>query len=479
MNIAWALLLSLLILILLSIGFFIFLRASLFGSQLFFKVFKKYPQYIILFIFLNLALIIYSVFNPWYLPLTIFVVYIGSVKLYEYIDDRFLDDKIGGWIVSQEKLLFKVIPNPYSNTAVSDMEKFLLLMHSMYGSRNQKDFRSSGKFYDEFKIELIAKGGITTLYIQIFKQNLQTFLSAARMHFPRVRFEQIEGNEVDYLPENFYEANKIWKQLDFGEFKYLSSDLYPIKNHLQLAPNSPEYSVNPITQLFDYFKIVEDEDMVVLQFCIRPMDVTVDGKLNKWKGELSKLRQEFMTNSSTGVTADGRITPLTPNEVAILTNCENKINTQNYQVKLKFGYFGKKITAKRYMGGIMSYFKQFATEKQAIIPKIKSWDESGNATWGKFWDDLYWTPETLKRCVDFYDGLIKRNWDRGGDAEMWDIKSLSSLIQIPSVFFETKDFIHPTLNLAKNSIKYLQGLGVVDTSSENTQEINFKKNTDN
>lgn len=432
MNVAWALILSTLILVLLSTAFFIFVRSTFKSFKNLTYISKKYPIYSVLFVIINFSLILVSIQNPIFLLFTWLPVLVSIMRLAEFMDDRYVDSVVGLWAAKQEFLYFKIIPNQFSNTSVADMEKFFLVMHSLYSSKSEKDIRVNGTFYDEFTLEIIAKDENVAMYARIYKRNLGTIMSGAKLYLPNVVFEQVTNNELDLLPEDFNNLQQDYNAIDIGEFSYLKPDLFPTKFYNQIEHSLPEYRNNPITQLFSYLSGVTGGDMVVLQLIIRPQDISKRAK--ELGAVLNKVRREFSENSAVSVSADGRISQLTPNEVDILERADRKMNIPNFDIKFRFGLFGKKSTGKKYLGGIMSYLKIFATDKQLLIPNPKSWIESDSAFWGPFWDKLYFGPETKRRQLSFYKCLKSRSHGGGGKSKYWDLYSLSTMIQIPSVF---------------------------------------------
>lgn len=400
-------------------------------------IIRQAPIFVILLTILVLGLITVSFGSPFYFLLTIPLLIVTWVKVYEWIDDQYLDNKIGGWIVSQDVLYIKVIPGPTSNCTVTDMEKFLLLLHGTYGGRTQKDFRVTGKFYEEFSIELHSDGGKVSMYVRMYKNSLGAFISAAKLYFPLVQFVEVDNPLADF-PKSWTLAKSRWAEGDFGEFALTASDLYPTRSYSEIPPSKEDYKETPVTQLIDVLEDVEDGDYVLLQWLIRPMDISKSGKKKIWEKELASLRKELSTNASVSVGAGGAINPLTPEEVVILQECERKINSQNFQTKLRFSLFGKEKTGKRYMTPIMAYWKNFATSRQSLAPVFKSWDESGSATWGQFWDTLFWKPEIAKRRDQMYKAALNRSMSAIGEVKYWDLYSLAAILQIPNLYLDRK-----------------------------------------
>ncbi len=415
----------------------IFIRPGLFISKVFFAIIKTSPTFVIMLSLITMALLTYSFLNPWYIPLTSLLLFIAGVKIYEWIDNSFLSYKIGNWFSEQQSIYIKISPSEDSNVTVDNMDKFFLMMSGLHGARSAKAIRTKGTYFEQFSIEFISDGGKVNMYIKIWKQSLGTLTSGLKLYFPMVRFEEVE-NPMANMPSNLPELKKVYKHTDFGEFAGFGSDIHPIKYFEQLTNLKEDYKQTPIKQLIECLEAVDDEDMAILQFNFRPQDTNSTGAKKSWEKELAKVRKDLSSNSSVSMGANGTVSQLTPTELQVIERIERKIPSTCYETKIRFGLLGKKITGKRYLGNMMAYWKNFMTPNQGIIPNPKSWDESPNATWGQFWDKLYWEPEVFKRQTQLYDAILSRSIGMGGKIRYWDISALSSVLQIPNTFLDRK-----------------------------------------
>ena len=402
-------------------------------SKLFIESFVKNPLFGIIF-WVNLAvLLLVSFWYPLFWPLTYLALFITMVKFYEWSDDRFLDDKIGGWMMSQKFVFVQIIPNGQSLSTVSDMEKFLTALSAVYGNRSQKDFRTTGKFYDEFIFEIHSDGGRLGMYCRMNKSSsLPVFMTAAQTHFPRVKFVEVEDPCKNW-PRNWQEMNQKYEHLIGGELAFPKTDLYPTKNisDLEREKNNNLPLKDPFFVLTNSLEKIAPEDYVIIQFLCRPFDhAKFVGK--KWADEASKLKKELANNAEVARGKGGLIQPYTLQEENLINSVEQKMVSVNFATKVRFGLFGAKVTSKRYLPGLMGYLKIFYTERQAIVPKFKTWEDSDNATWGPFWDKLYWTPEDEKRKREVYSALIGRSGGKGGDRSYWDASSLAAIFHVPN-----------------------------------------------
>ena len=394
------------------------------------KFFRSQILFSFLFTLLNLSLILFCFWKPIFLPLSIFILGVSYIKIYEWVDDRFIDTKIGQWMSKQKIIYVKFDLNSNYSSNVSEIEKLLLSLHAAYGSRSQKNMRVEGKYFEDFSFEIHTLSGQIEMFLKMYNNSKSLFETAMKLHLPNLRYSFVEDPLTNF-PPNWSQAQKHWKVFDGGEFALANAEIFPIKLHNELTFSNSDYQTTPINQLINILQGVTDGDYICLQFLIRPQDT--NEKKSSWGNSLNKLKKEYASNSSIGVSASGNVNPYTPQELSIINKSEQKINSPCFQTKIRFTLLGKKTTSKKYLAGIMSYWKNFATEKQAIIPKPKSWDESPNATWGIFWDNLYWTPEIEKRARQFYLAFINRSFGRGGETQFWDINSLASILQIPNL----------------------------------------------
>ena len=401
------------------------------------KFFRKYRLFTTLAVLVLIPLLFIGAFNLGFLILTLILMAIFAVKIMEWVDDRYVDDKIGGWITKQDLIFIKVIPKASTNYSCIDMEKFLLLLHATYGSRSQKNFRIEGKFYEEFCIELHSDKGQVEMYIKMYKNSYNTFIGATKLYFPDITFELSE-DPFKTWPKTWQEMSKIYSNFDGGEFGLAQNEIYPIKFYEQIKTGNHFYQKTPINQLIAVLQNIQD-DYICIQFIIRPQDSS--SKQKSWSSELTKLKKELATNTAVAITSTGATTPYTPQEIALIESVQRKTTAPSFDTKIRFMFLGKTSTGKKNMSPIMAYWKNFATEKQTIIPKPKSWDEATSATFGPFWDTLYWKPETQRRSRIFYKASLSRGLFSGGKSNYWDVHSLASILQFPNMDFNISPLV--------------------------------------
>jgi hypothetical protein len=410
---------------------FFLIRPSIIASKVFFSIFRNHFFFLVLLLLNIFTLVFVTVLFPTFIPLTIVCIIIFGIKIYEWSDDRYLDAKIGDWVGNQKIVFLKLITSDDLDLNIQSMEKFLLMLHGTYGNRSQKDLRTTGKFYEEFTFEIHSSGGSNSIFLKLYKNSLDVFVSATKLYFPTLQFIEVEDPFVN-MPKKWQESTKKWKNSDFGELSLGGKAIFPLKEKSELSINNQQYKNTPINQLLSFLESVEGGDLVIIQYIFRPQDLINSGIKKSWEKDINDLRKELATNAAVSINSVGIVNPYTPNEVTLIQNVEKKLTNQVFDVKIRFALFGKTITGKRYLTGIMAYFKNFVTEKQFILPNPKSWGDSPNAIWGVFVDNIYWNNESRKRSQQMYSALLNRSLGSGGERKYWGIECLSCVMQFPS-----------------------------------------------
>jgi hypothetical protein len=215
--------LSIIIFVLLIVGLSFAFRPGLVAGKVFVKLFKESPFFAVLSVIITFTLIVVSYFNWFYAPLSLLAICFLGIKIYEWADDRFLDDTIGGWIVKQKKMYFKIVPSNSSQIDVKDMENFLMNLNSTFENLSEKDLRTGAKFHQEYCIDLISLSGDINMYIKMYEKSLTTFVSAAKTHFPNVQFVEVESPYAQF-PKTYDESKKIWDKCDITELSFAGKE---------------------------------------------------------------------------------------------------------------------------------------------------------------------------------------------------------------------------------------------------------------
>lgn len=365
-------------------------------------------------------------------PLSFLAIFIAFVKLAEWIDDRFLDDKIGQWITSQKVVFLELIPNSDKSISESDMEKFFQLLHSISGKRTEKNFRTTGKFYEDIAWEIHSDGGKIHWYVKMNKSVLDVFFYAVKISLPQLQVLECK-DPLESWPKTWIEIEKDYTDLIASELRFPKKDLYSLKSLREIFEEKKGQTFEPVVSLLATLENVDPEDYIILQWVLRPLEPNP----SDWATTLNDLKKDFANNTSFEL-SKGQLQVYTQQELALINSATNKLNSLCYLTKLRFLLLGKKTTAKKYLAGIMSYFKQFATPIQALIPSIKTWEDDPKST---LWDEVYWKPENKKRSRQIYVSVLNRSMAKGNPPQYWSTRDLASILILPASTVTYKEFL--------------------------------------
>lgn len=372
-------------------------------------------------------------------------------QLYEWVDGRILDKTIGGWMGKQKYVAVRIIPPVENLRSMSEMENFFINLSSIYAGKSKKDIYVEGKYYENFTFEIHSKGGELAIYCWLNRNFLPLLRSSLLAHYP--------GTSVLEVEDPFASWPKEWTG-GFQDYKYFygtdivfgkNSDLYPLKSWKFFQIGSLNPITDPFATLIAALEHVEEGDYAVFQLIIRPF---IDGdKKKEWKKELEALKKELATNSVSEVGEGGTVKLLTEQEKLLLNTVNTKISSENFKFKIKVGFFSPKKGPVRNLGPIMSFFKQFSSDPQFLMPAgdTKTNRAAEGAIFGPTEDKWYWAREAIFREKKMYLSLIKRSLARGTSPKFIDVESLTALFHFPmTVNFDVGMVNRITSNVSSN-----------------------------
>lgn len=361
-------------------------------------------------------------------------------KLLEWREDRFLDNKIGSWVVSQKNITVQIIP-PFDNVrSLSEMENFFINIANIFTVKSKKDIYKDGKWYEAYTFEIHSRGGQIGIFCTMNQNHLSVFRSALLAHYP--------GTSVILTQDPLAEWPDAWKDGGFGPYKDMyctdmiqaKSDMFPLKSWKLFQRGNDAPTSDPITVLFSTLEDIGVNEYIILQFIIRPFAAYANGTDKRWKLEFEALREELSKNAVVDQTDAGQVQVLTPQEREILNMCEIKMLQENFLVKVRVGIFSDKPAPVRLLGTVMNYFKQFASEKQFIKPsgdtKTNVSDDGGRfgvfgPHIGAWLDTFYWKHEQRFRYQKMYSALKGRSLSKGVPPTFIDVAALAAMIHFP------------------------------------------------
>lgn len=366
---------------------------------------------------------------------------LGS-KIWELADDSYVDNKIGGWLSEQEYVFLRVFPPKENIKSLSEMENFFTNLGAAFSSSKRKDLYLKGKWYQEFVFEFHSMGGQVGIFVRMNRDWVPIFRTALESHYP--------GASVVEAPDPIANWPDDWPEVEsyggiFGtEILPIGGDLFPLKSWKEFQKEQSALVLSdPMANLFVGLENVPKGSYVILQFLLRPFEPSKEtpNKREAWKSEYQDLRKELTNNSETEIDDDGKTVLLTDSERDLLNNVSKKISIENMKTKIRFaGFAGPNASPGSFFGLAMSYFKQYATPRTALVPNgdvetgIK--EEGGKMGYFGPWigiltEKLYYEPEREFREREFYKAVKARSFGRGGDPFYADVESLASLIHFP------------------------------------------------
>jgi hypothetical protein len=383
-------------------------------------------------------------------------------KAREYYDDRFLDDKIGGWMSKQEYIFVQIFPPTENIRSLSEMEAFFINLHSVFSGKSKKDVYLKGKWYEPFVFEIHSRGGQIGFFCKMNKNYLPLFRSSLVAHYP--------GTGIIESPDPIGHWPKEWEG-KVGPYTYCyGTDIqiagkphFPLKSWRAFQRTTEAPVNDPINVLISSMEDIEQGDYIVLQYILTPH--TDPKKVSEWKESLKKLKHEFATNAQVETTDAGQVNVLTRQERDIIDSVETKINSNNYKTKIRLLLLSDKPAPQRLLSRVMNFFKEYQTENQFMKPAklTKTNIEDDGEGYGIFGlqmaqilDKHYWKREQKYRLKLAYKAAIKRSGSRGIKPTYLSTDNLAALFHFPTTHMDTTNSL-----INKANADYQTGTSVV------------------
>jgi hypothetical protein len=355
-----------------------------------------------------------------------------GLKGYEWYDDCYLDNKIGGWFSKQNYIFVQLFPPAENLRSMQEMESFYINLSSIHSGKSKKDIYRDGKWYENYTFEVHSRGGQVSFYVHLNKNFLPLLRSSLASHYPGSTVVEVP-DPLGSFPEKWTGQAGPYNHLFTSDIAVGASELFPLKSwkYFQVGSNSP--LTDPMTTLISNFENIESEDYIILQFVMQPQVFSADQKKGL-QNELKELKDKYSKNASVEMGPDNSIQVLTKQERAVLDACETKLNAVNFKIKIRTGIFSAKPAPQRNLGMIMSFFKEFNTDAQFTKPDAdtKTTASSEDAVIGPMQDSYYWTKEQDFRRMKGYKALLSRSLSKGSDPKFMDVESLAALFHFPA-----------------------------------------------
>jgi hypothetical protein len=344
--------------------------------------------------------------------------------------ERKLDNVIGKFMSKQDYVVVQLFPPAENERSMAEMEYFYVNLASIFRNISEKDLFIDGKVLEAYSFEIHSRGGQVGFYVRLNRSYLSLLRSSLAAHYP--------GSDTIEVPDPLETWPKKWEGSAGPYTKMLSmdltlgkSDFYPLKSWTEFQRDDNSPLTDPISTLITSLENIDPKDYAVIQFILKPN--MIPDVIARWKKELIKVRQDFKENSSMEIGDDGAVKLLTKQEQNILNACELKISGDNYQSKVRVGFFTAGEAPVRMLGPMMGYFKQYASEIQFVKPDTGTKPGSSNSRyWGPFVDKNYWARENSIREKYSYLNLKNRSFTEGSSPVFINVAALAALFHFPT-----------------------------------------------
>ena len=380
----------------------------------------------------------------------------------EYYKDRFLDDKIGGWMMKQENVFVQLFPPAENIRSLSEMEGFFLNLHSTLSGKSKKDTYTKGKWYDSFVFEIHSRGGQIGFFCRLNKNHLPLFRSSLVAHYPGTGIIE-SPDPIGHWPGNWEGKVGPYTYCYGTDIQVVGGEHFPLKSWKAFQRGSDAPTSDPINVLISSMEDVDPGDYIILQYILTPR---MEGdKIKEWKKALKDLKHEFATNAAVETTDAGQVQVLTRSERDIIDSVEAKINASNFQSKIRVLLLSDNPGPQRLLSRVMNFLKEYSTENVFMKPAgdTKTTVEDSGEQFGflgpkigVFLDDFYWKKEQKYRLRNMYKAARNRSGSRGIDKRYISAESLASLLHFPTTFMDNTNSI-----INKTNIDYAEGNSVI------------------
>jgi hypothetical protein len=372
-------------------------------------------------------------------------------KLYIWIDDQWINRKVGGWFGKQQYVFLRIFPPAVNTRSMGEMEQFFNRIWSIYQGRSPFEVYTEGKWYEGYAVEFHSKGGHLGIFIRVNKKHAAIVKSSFEAHFDDVKIAEYP-DPLQNWPKDWDRKTGRYTMMYGSDMSILSArdqktkkgaeaELYQIKSWKDFQTENNQPTSDPAHGLFNALRSLDPEEYLVIQFYIRPY--YDDKKIDAWKKRFQDKRIEFTQNVDNTVDAEGNVTLLTESEKAILNSMNRKIHSLNFLCKIRFlAFANEQAKQKKAVALVYSYFVQFDSLSLVFYPDsdaVTSKEAKGEGfgligpQLGLFADKAFYEKERYFREKAIYQGLLKRDMDIGSVAYHLTSEELAAMIHFPYV----------------------------------------------
>ncbi len=371
--------------------------------------------------------------------------------LYKWVDDQWLDNKIGGWFGKQEYVFYRLFPPTVNEKSMGEMEQIFQRLWSIYQHRDPYEVYTEGKWYEGYSFEFHSKGGYMGIFVRVNKKHATLFKSSIEAHLDDVILVEYP-DPLSSWPKDWdrktgryiymYGAEMtIMSARDTKPKKGTETDIYQLKSWRDFQVENNKPTSDPASGLFGALSSLDPEEYLVIQFCIKPY--FDQEKIAKWKAILQEKRVEFTNNMDTSIDEEGNVTLLTDIEKSILNGMDRKIHSLHYLTKIRFLAFANDhVKQRKAVSLVYSYFVQFDSQLLVMVPEpetVTSTEPKGEKLGllgpqlDLIVDKIFYERERYFREKCIYQGLLKRSTDIGSAPYFLVPEELAAMIHFPYI----------------------------------------------
>ena len=298
--------------------------------------------------------------------------------------------------------------------------------------------------------DIVSIDGTPHFYIRCPKSSKGIVETHIYSQFPEVEIFEVE-DYAKKVPQDL--PNKEW-DLWGTDYKLTNKNCYPIKTYTDFETereSKEEKRIDPMSSLLEGMGSLKKGEQIWVQIRAKPIvkeipwvsegKEEIDKLVNrKKKPETTSILQDVITvimgGSLNKKKEEAEFLPpemkLTLGEKEIVAGIERKISKMGYEVGIRYLYLAKKdVMVKPNLRLPMSYFTNFGTNTNALVPSGKTISKIR-----KEWYDPFWFPQRrlyLKKRITFrrYVDRLRYNFPLPGGTFVLNTEELASIWHFP------------------------------------------------
>ena len=320
----------------------------------------------------------------WWIILPIFLFLLWKELWLNYVRKNYI--KNISWKFLEVKIPQDIIKSPKA------MEQVFASIHAIAtGKIKFLNKWLKGKVENWLSFELAGQAGNVRFYIKMPEEFRNLVESTIYSQYPEVEITEAE-DYTEILPSVL--SSKIY-ELYVSEFILAKENPYPILTYLYFEEREEERKVDPLATISETISKLGNEEMIWLQFLIKPIDENwrkkgeeivaklAGKKITKEKTLLEELASflrdlvkapftppVYETEKDEGPAS--KMSSLTPGEKGIIEAIEKKISKSVFETTIRFIYIDLKDEfTKKNVSAVQGAFRQYSTSNLNFFKEIK------------------------------------------------------------------------------------------------------------